>query len=539
MGTWSPENEIHRLEDAVSSGNRSFSAAYMAVRALHAMIVEYPETISRQTTDALKAMLDDPGFTSQTQALAFYREVSTALGSILVNARHRDVFESGFSILKTVTTLFAGVQQRAAAEALGSLPLHIRGLEPGGRIPEKLPVVPFSDICETKSLSRDKPKFLGRSIIWDMKEKNRIFVIKQAASETALKGLHKEARWMVHLNRVECDLGKKFHIPAPCRFKNSFVFKPVRLPAEVKRRINGNAQYGAMAYIAHKDYFSYPNALEKNEQLDGDTFAAVMNGNARALGEMTRMGIIHTAPIPLFHNRTQRLRRADDGLYEWPRGGRLDRWLHSSQYPNFSISGVRDFEHLTHFTGPDRLLYRHIGTHLMSLLLVTGSYFRNRAPHRMGLDECGNPADTRDLFDEVFFRNLIADMFKAYYAGFVGRAFEGEMPADLSGLSKRLVEEMGCDRHMEEVLRVSDQQVMSEQGFEDFLLQRGFSRKKTADIRKGDADITIRSGPHLGEFNGRISVPELIPFLAGASAFCIADKYYFDHRMSLSQERLQ
>jgi hypothetical protein len=534
MGTWSPENEIHRLEDAVSSGNRSFAAAYMSVRALHAMIVEYPETISRRTTDALKTVLNDPGFISQTQSLAFYREVSGALGSILANARHRGVFESGFSILKTVTTLFAGVQQRSAAEALGALPLHIRGLAPGGRIPGKVPMVLFSDICETKSLLNDNPKFLGRSIIWDMKEKNRVFVIKQATSETALAGLYKEARWMEHLNREEYDLGRKFHIPRPCRFKNSFVFRPARLPADVKRLINGSAQYGAMAYIAHKNYFSYPNTLEKDEQLDGNTFAAVITGNAQALGEMTRMGIIHTAPIPLFHNRTQQRRRADDGLYEWPRGGRLDRWLHSSQYPNFSISGLRDFEHLTPFTGPDRLLYRHIGTHLMSLLLVTGSYFRNKAPNRMGLDECGNPADTRDLFDEDFFRNLIADTFKAYYTGFVGQAFEGDIPADLSRLSKRLVEEMGCDRHMEEVLRVSDQQAMSDKGFEDFLLQRGFSRKKTTDIHKGDADITIRSGPHLGDFNGRISVPELITFLAGASAFCIADKYYVDRLLSLS-----
>ena len=69
------------------------------------------------------------------------------------------------------------------------------------------------------------------------------------------------------------------------------------------------------------------------------------------------MGIVHTAPIPLFHNRAQAWRREDRGIYEWPRGGRLDRWLSSSRHPNIAASGLRDFEHLASIRRPGRQLY--------------------------------------------------------------------------------------------------------------------------------------------------------------------------------------
>ena len=45
-------------------------------------------------------------------------------------------------------------------------------------------------------------------------------------------------------------------------------------------------------------------------------------------------------PIPLFHNRTQRLRRDDQGRYQWFRAGRLDQWLDSCAFPNLGLSGA-------------------------------------------------------------------------------------------------------------------------------------------------------------------------------------------------------
>ncbi|MFO7965226.1 MAG: SidJ-related pseudokinase [Desulfobacterales bacterium] len=523
MRTWSPERLIHRLETAVAAQRPSFTAAFMTVHSLRGMVEDYPELAGKRTAQALDVLLGQTCYTRQTQALAFYREVSHALAAILMHAVDSEVFESALAILKKFTAKTDGVRQRAAAEALGCLPLHIRGPEIERTPAENIPEVPFCRMAEAAPM-RGNPKILGRSIVWDIDGIEGVFVVKQAGSNSALDGLRKEIEWMRYLRRTNTDVGEPFHVPKPCGFCDSYIVKPVGLPATIKKRLPANGT-GAIAFIAHKNYFSYPNPTEASRRLGREDFAAVIKGNARTLGRLTRMGIIHTAPIPLFHNRTQQSRRHDNGIYDWPRGGRLDQWLQSCRFPNFGISGIRDFEHLKAFTGPDQLLYRHIGTQLMSLVLVAGSWFRNAAPHLRGFDEAGNPVDARDLFDPVYYKKLLIDMYTSYYRGFVGRPFNGELPADLNRLTDRLIEEMGCDRDMVEVFRIADQLALSDFECERFLRRKGFSLDERAAFKKGVRDVTIHSGPHLGYFNGRISIPELITFLAGASAFCIADAF--------------
>ena len=96
----------------------------------------------------------------------------------------------------------------------------------------------------------------------------------------------------------------------------------------------------AIAFITLPDYFSYPNDARPEKRWVEETFTRVMLANARLLGYLASRGMVHTAAIPLFHNRIQRSRRSDRGLYEWPRGGRLDRWLSSCRYPNFGLTGI-------------------------------------------------------------------------------------------------------------------------------------------------------------------------------------------------------
>lgn len=88
-----------------------------------------------------------------------------------------------------------------------------------------------------------------------------------------------------------------------------------------------------------------------------------------------------------------------------------------------------------------------------------------------------------------------------------------------------MIEEMGVDRHMVEVLRAVDQRQMSDGQFREFLVERGYSEHQAAGFSKGEKDIEILTGPHLGGFNDRISLPELIEFVALASALCMAGKY--------------
>jgi hypothetical protein len=190
------------------------------------------------------------------------------------------------------------------------------------------------------------------------------------------------------------------------------------------------------------------------------------------------------------------------------------------------MTGLRDFEHLISANGRGRKLYYFIGTQILSLLLVTGSYFRHQDRDRVGLDGQGNPTDTRDLFDKLVLKDLVEGIFLNYYHGFAGMELSMDVPLDFDRLSSRMIEEMGVDRHMEEVLRVVDQKQMSDEEFSTFLSERGYRANEIKGFKKGAEDIIIYTGPHLGGFNERISLPELIESVGAMSATCMAGRYW-------------
>jgi hypothetical protein len=158
-------------------------------------------------------------------------------------------------------------------------------------------------------------------------------------------------------------------------------------------------------------------------------------------------------------------------------------------------------------------------------VLVTGSYFRNFEADKVGFDEYGKPVDVRHLFDKSFLKDLLQGIFQGYYNGFVEEKFLGDIPFDIEQLSARMIEEMGVDRYMEEMLRVADQAEMTEKEFRELLVERGCSLEAIESLQKGAGDISIQTGPHLGGFNQRISLPELIQCLGVVSAYCIGGRY--------------
>ncbi len=88
-----------------------------------------------------------------------------------------------------------------------------------------------------------------------------------------------------------------------------------------------------------------------------------------------------------------------------------------------------------------------------------------------------------------------------------------------------MIEEMGVDRHMAEVLRMDDQKEMTDREFTDFLASRGFTEKDTAALQRGRKDVTVLTGPHLGGFNRPISLPELVEFTASSVGLACAGRY--------------
>jgi len=182
------------------------------------------------------------------------------------------------------------------------------------------------------------------------------------------------------------------------------------------------------------------------------------------------------------------------------------------------------------FQGSSRGLYFHVGNHLLSLLLIAGSYFRNRDPSRIGTTPSGKTVDARDLFDPPFFKALVRGIFTNYYQGLVGKSPAEVLPFDIDHLTTRMIDEMGVDRYMDEILRMQDQKEMTEETFRALLQDCGVSADEACSMQKGERDIVLQTGPHLGGFNDRISIPELIEAVASLSALCMAGRWARDYR---------
>ena len=520
------ERERTVAEDVLESERYDFAAKYMAVCDLHSLARTAPEIINSKTVSVIEGVLKDSGLSRQTQSFFVYKEAADALASIIVRALGGPLAAMAISALKALFGTAAGNAQRAATEALGSLPVSVRGPKVSEDSIENIPRVGWPEILKEMGIKiHDAPAVIGRSLVVGIDEENRLLVVKLACAQDSFRSIYKEAVWMEHLSSGDYSFPVRFNIPVAIKINGSYIFRLEDRPARIPDKIDLHPDGYAICFIAPEDYFNYPNDHRAEKRLTMEEFREVMFRDAWLLGKLTSLGIVHSAPIPLFHNRVQRNRRTDNGLYEWPRGGRLDRWLDSCCYPNFGLTGIRDFEHLLAFDGPSRNLYRYIGTHILSLLLVTGSYFRNKDQGRVGLDGQGRPVDARDLFDKEPLKELIRGIFLGYYHGFAGRELSEDLPFDFDELSSRMIEEMGVDHHMEEVLRVVDQEQMTDEQFRDFLRARGYSDKEIGGLKRGSEDIIIRTGPHLGGFNQRISLPELIESVGIISALCIVGRY--------------
>ncbi|MFZ5811557.1 MAG: SidJ-related pseudokinase, partial [Thermodesulfobacteriota bacterium] len=441
-----------------------------------------------------------------------------------------------------------GKPRMAASEAVGALPLCLRGPAPPEPDPgDDLPEVSWNDLFALAEAvpvpdappgpARTAPAGLsraGRTLLAPLADGRTVFAVKFARRGEDPAGLALEAGWMERLAVLAPDMPAPFHVPRPILVAGRPVFRVQDAPLGRAGLAPAALAQGpgaglAMAYTARADYFSYPNEHGPRGGLSGGELLEVLARNALLFGRLAGHGIVHTAVIPLFHNRVQRERRADAGLYDWRRMGRLDRWLSSTRFPNFGTTGPRDFEHFASHQGPDTALYRSVGDHLLGLALVAGSYFRFKDPDRVGLAADGRPVDARELFDPDLFAAGLAAIFTAYFEGFTGRPAAGDPPFDAQALAGRLVEEMGVDRHMVEMVRVADQEAMDDAAFAAFLTGRGLPPEEAARLRRGERDIALPTGPHLGEFNGPISAPELITFTAVAAAKCVAGRYFAQH----------
>jgi hypothetical protein len=516
---------------ALASTNYDISAKLFAAYTLNRLACENPHAMATDSIRALGELLLDYDSDRRRQRLFLFREAAQALTAVMTSAPDLPTARYAFDTMVSVLARSHEHAHRAAAEALGALPVNIHG--PALSITkEAAPLVSWDRfLAETRIPSGARWTAKGRSLVTPLNDGQRLFVVKLARTPVDADGLFTEKQWMHYLGTLPLDPTVRFDVPRPRPVNGGWVVRFQNPPpvGPVPETCSSPAAFG---YEASQDYFTYPNPFDDERAMPSTAcFAETIGRNAFLLGTLCRRGIGHQAPIPLFHNRVQQERRRDGGLYEWFRAGRLDRWLASCAYPNFGASGLRDFEHLVsvNAAGGTLDLYRLMGCHFLSLLLVAASYFRAREPHKVGWTAEGRPVDVRHLFDRETLAEWVELIFNHYYRGFIGQAPGTALPVNAEHLAARMVDEMGVDHHMEEILRVSDQQRMTRQAFEAFLAERGFSPADIARTPKGQADLTLHTGPHLGQFNRGISIPELIEAVAAMSAMCVAGKYQTQH----------
>ena len=520
------KNELMQAENVIEQESYDFMEKYLAVSHVCALAGTNPEIFRLETVSALKGLFNNAAVYRQTQAYFLHKVTAEALCKLAVYQQNAAVAPGAGRAVMDLLQTSKGRTHRAVAEALGSLPFTIEGPDVRNGRGKKIPVLSWGELLEeTNVLLHDSPSFMGRSLVGVTGNPGQILVVKLAGAEHSPQSLRAETDWLKHMQNGRYLFPVKFDIPEPLKIQGSYLFRLKDIPARIPEKMALHPDRHAIAFTTGQDYFLYPNESIPEKRLHSEAFKEAIFRNAFLFGRLSSLGILHSAPIPLFHNRVQGFRREDHGLYEWQRAGRLDRWLESCLHPNFGVSGIRDFEHFQSFNGPSRILYPHVGTQLLSLFLVTGSYFRSKDMNRVGFDRNGNPIDARDCFNKPLLTELLDGIFCHYHMGFVGKEFIGKAPMDLNMLSGRMVDEMGVDRFMEEILRASDQQAMTDEAFFRFLAKRGFSKEDISRRKRGEEDITLFTGPHLGGFNQRISIPELIDIVGTMAALCMYGKY--------------
>jgi len=511
-------------EQTLTSRHAEFPARYMAACNLHALARSQPHSITVDNVVNLEKLMHDPYVLRHRQCFFLFREAARTMTAVVMH-QCPDLTDHTLATLQRLLRSATGNSHRAATEAVGSLPVTIsQRFQIKTNEQRMIPAVFFGEIArQCGDLSLGQGAFKGRSLIFPFASGKRMLVIKLARRDDSPDNLFGETCWMKNLREHFSSLPARFNIPEPLEIDGFSLFRIKDLPLAPPADLHCHPDTIAIAFAAHREYFAYANDPYQYSHFSG--VKEVMTRNSWLLGHLASQGNIHTAPIPLFHNRVQSNRREDNGLYDWPLGGRLDQWLASCQHPNFGLSGLRDFEHFQATSTSGERLYWSIGAHILSLLLVSASYFRNQEKKLQGLTPEGKPVDARHLFDENLLRELIRDTLTGYYKGFVGHDYPGEMPFDIKNLASRMIAEMGVDRHMEEMLRQADQQQMSDREFRLFLTARGFSAAQAAATPKDTQDIVLHTGPHLGGFNEGISIPELIAATAAMAATCVLGRY--------------
>jgi len=227
------KGEIIRAEDILVKNEYDFSAKYLALRHLHSVVRTSPEIARSETILALNGIFHNSAISSQTQSFFLFRETATILCLIAVNPIDRPLAEEAYAVLLNILSTMAGNSHRAAAEALGSLPVSILGPEIKTRT-ATIPRVNWQEVLEEAGVTRSNPpSFVGRSIVRAVNGDGRLLIVKLALAGDSPQSLYDEALWLNHLCSDGYDFPVRFNIPVPIKVREGYLFRLGNRPASL------------------------------------------------------------------------------------------------------------------------------------------------------------------------------------------------------------------------------------------------------------------------------------------------------------------
>ncbi|MFO7913029.1 MAG: SidJ-related pseudokinase, partial [Desulfotignum sp.] len=310
----------------INHGIKDFSGAYMAVKYVADHMDKHPDTIDVDTVKTLTDVIRSPRFEYQTQSYFLFNEAAGAL-SRLAGRVKEPLSKSIILELNDILYTSHGKRLRAVNQALGELPWKPAATDPS--VIDTLSVLPvdLNGLLPESAAALKQTRWQGRSLIIKTSA-SACLVLKFATSADNITDLAREAAWLTRLQFPRGDMAATgFDTPVPIEHKGHRIFNitsdlPGDTPPFIYKQI-------CIAFLPCPGYYEYPNDPECLHPMSWTRNVFIKN--ARILGQMTVKGIVHTALIPLFHNRVQQRRRNDQGAYLWEHAGRLDQWLDSCQ----------------------------------------------------------------------------------------------------------------------------------------------------------------------------------------------------------------
>jgi hypothetical protein len=206
--------ERELAEEKIIGSSFDFTAKYFAVYELQNIADKHPEIIKNTTILMLEELFKNKGFTRQRQGFFLFRETANTLSTLIQRCNDIHVAENTLAAFKRILASVSSHAHRAAAEALGSLPVPVHG--------PCLPDLNINRICST-SLQEVmekiaitpgcSPVFLGRSLVIPCNKTNRLLVLKLARASDTPESLAKEILWMDHLRSGKNRFSCRFDIP--------------------------------------------------------------------------------------------------------------------------------------------------------------------------------------------------------------------------------------------------------------------------------------------------------------------------------------